>query len=392
MKQFILVHYGEIGLKGSNADYFIEKLRKHMRLRLAKKFGEDIRIKHSLRRFLISLPENFIESDYVSVLQKIPGIKSFKFIYTGSIELAILGSEILDVMGGIEIGPITNFCVKVKRSMDLPYKSPDAQRELGAILLRSGFEYPVKLKGADFIVDVEFFNGSSYFSFKTYPGVGGLTSNTQGKLVSLLSSGIDSPVASYLMIKRGARVIFVHFHGYPYTDKSEMEQVVEIYEMLSEYQFDSKLYLVPFAEFQKEISKNVDIPDKIRTVMYRRLMVRISEAIAKKEEARGLITGDNFGQVASQTPENLFAVHDASNIPMYQPLIGLDKEDIIIISEKIGTYEISKQPCKDSCTLFSPKIPEIKANVYDVRDYEKLLPVDEWVEAAIKNADIRFIE
>lgn len=392
MDRYILIHYGEIGLKGANADYFIEKLRKHIRIRLTKRFGNDVRIRHSLRRFLVTVPDGFVEDDYVAVLSKIPGIKNFKFVYAGSADLATLGAEILGVMDGLDLSYVSSFCVKVKRSMELPFKSPEAQRELGAILLRSGFEHPVRLKGADFIVDVEFLNGFGYFSLKTYPGVGGMTSNTQGKLVSLLSSGIDSPVASYLMMKRGARVIFAHFHGYPYTDKSEMEQVVEIFEMLSEYQFDSKLYLVPFAEYQKEISRNTVIPSNVRTVLYRRLMLRIAQAIAKKEQARGLVTGDNFGQVASQTSENLYAIHDASSIPLYQPLIGLDKEDVIGVSEKIGTFEISKIPCKDSCTLFAPKVPELKADVYDVRDYEKLLPIDDWVLESLDASDVRFID
>jgi tRNA uracil 4-sulfurtransferase len=394
MKRYLLIHYGELGLKKANKPYFVEKLRKAVRVRLEKRFSINFRVKHVLSRFMVLLPDGFIESEYVEVLGKIAGIKNFSFVFESGIELADLGSKIWNTINTdeVDLTGLDTFRVRVKRSMILPYKSIEAEREIGAILLRNGLDLKVKLKGSDFFVDIEFFNEHGYFSFKRYPGLAGMPPNSQSKLVSLISSGIDSPVASFMMMRRGARVIFVHCHGYPFTDKSELEQVKEIVEILSAYQFDTKLYLVPFGQLQKVIATTLDVPAKMRTVLYRRAMLRVAEKISKKDTAKGLITGDCFGQVASQTPENIFAVHDASSIPLLQPLIAFDKEDVIKLAEKIGTFEISKQPCKDSCTMFMPRRPELKANVFDTQKYEELYPLDDLVDKVIEESEVIYFD
>ena len=385
MKRCLLIHYGEIGLKMANKDYFVGKLRQRIKLKFEKKFRTTFSIKHTLGRLIVPLEDDYKEEEYAAILSRVFGIKNFKFTYVLSSDIEELGKEILSLLP--EVKP-SSFRVKVKRSMVMPMQSVQMERELGAILLRGGFEVPVKMKNAEFVVDVEFFNEKAFVSFKKYDGVGGLSGNSQGKLVSLISAGIDSPVASYKMMKRGARIIFVHFHGYPYTDKDEMEQVKDLVEILGDFQFATKLYMVPYGAIQRAIATTLEIPAKVRTVLYRRTMLRIAEKIAHKERAKGLVTGDSLGQVASQTPENLFAVHDASTIPLFQPLIAFDKEEVIEIAEKIGTFEISKLPCKDTCTMFMPKHPELKANVYDIRDYEKSLPLDEWVEKALKDSEL----
>lgn len=387
MKRVLIVHYGEIGLKGANKEYFVKKLRRSMKMRLEQRFRKTFSIKYTLGRLLIALPEKFKEEEYVDVLRKIFGIKNFKFTYVGSTKIDKLGAQAWENLPKFESKP-NDFRIKIKRSMNLPYKSAEAEREIGALMLNNGIDMKVKLKNPEFIVDIELFNDIGYFSYNTYKGQAGMPSNSQGKLVSLISSGIDSPVASFQMMRRGARVIFVHFHGYPYTDKDEMHQSKEIVEILSGYQFDTKMYLIPFGEIQKKIAVNSDVPAKIRTVLYRRLMLRIAESIAKKERAKGLITGDNYGQVASQTSENMFAIHEATSIPLFHPLISLDKEDIIKIAEKIGTFDISKLPCKDSCSMFMPKHPELKANIYDLHKIEEHLPIDDWIVSAIEEGEV----
>lgn len=381
------MHYGEIGLKKANTDYFVGKLQGFLKGKLEKSFGGEFVINHTLRRLLVALPKNFKENRYVQVVSRIFGIKNFKFVYEGAIDLEKLGNQIWKNLPKFEQKP-ANFVVRVKRSMLLPYKSFEAERDLGAVLLEKGLNLPVKLKGAELEIDVEFFNDCGYFSFQKHQGAGGLSPNSQSKLVALISAGIDSPVASYLMMRRGARVIFTHFHGYPYTDKEEAAQVRQLVKILSQYQLATKLYLVPFGQVQKAIATSLDVPGKVRTILYRRIMLRIAERIAKKEEAKGLITGDNFGQVASQTPENIFAIHDASTIPLLQPLIGFDKEEIVRLAEKIGTYEISKLPCKDTCMMFMPRKPELKAKVYEIRKYEEGLAIEEWVEKVMTEAEI----
>lgn len=383
----MLLHYGEIGLKKSNKDYFVKKLQRFLKLKLDRNFKGNFVVRHSLGRLTVKLPEKIDINKYVDVVEKVFGVRNFKFVLEGSTDLKKLAGQIWDNMPKFEQKP-ANFVVRCKRSMVLPFHSVDAERELGALLLDEGLGLPVKLKNAELTIDVEFFNNHGFFSFKKYDGAGGLSVNSQGKLVSLISSGIDSPVASYLMMRRGARIIFTHFHGYPYTDKDEMAQVKQLVKILSGYQQHTKLYLLPFGQVQKAIATNLDIPGKIRTVLYRRMMVRIAEKIARQEKARGLVTGDSLGQVASQTSENMFAIHDASTIPLFQPLIGFDKEETVKLAEKIGTFEISKLPCKDSCTMFMPRKPELRANVYDVRRYEENLDVEKWVEKVVDEAEV----
>ncbi len=389
MNRYLIVHYGEIGLKKSNRNYFLEKLKKRLKLRLEQRLKDNIRIYHTVGRFLVNLPADFDKEKVIDTVSQVFGVKNFKICFEGPLALNDLSECIYQKLPHFDPGlkPGT-FRVSVKRSMPLPYKSFEAEREIGAFLLKKGLDMKGKMVNPEFIVDIEFFNRKAFFSFEKYQGPGGLPPNSHGKLISLLSSGIDSPVASYLMMKRGARVIFAHFHGYPYTDKSEQEQVLELSEILSQFQADSKLYQIPFGDIQKEIAGKNEIPARMRTIIYRRMMIRIASLIAKKEQAKGLITGDNFGQVASQTPENLFTIHEASDIPLYQPLIGFDKEEIIKMAENIGTFPVSKLPCKDSCTLFAPKNPEIKSNIVDTREYESFLAIDDLIKTAIKNAKV----
>lgn len=389
MKRCLLVHYGEIGLKLGNKDYFVSRLMRNIKTKFKESFERNFFIEHTLDRFLIPLEDDFDEDKYISVLNKIFGIKNFSFVFVGSTDIEKLVEEIwTNLPEEICEEKTKTFRVKVKRSMKMPLNSMEMERKIGALLLERGLDMKVKLKNPDFVVTVEFFNEHGYFAFKKHGGAGGLSSGTQGKLVATISAGIDSPVAAYRMMRRGARIIFVHFHGYPYTDKDEMEQVKELVQILSKYQEGTKLYLVPFGFIQKSISTNLEVPARMRTLLYRRMMLRIAEKICFKERAKGIVTGDNFGQVASQTPENIFAIHDVTTIPLFQPLIGDDKEEIIEIAKKIGTFEISKLPCKESCTMFMPRSPELRANARDLLKYEESLPIDEWMQKAVKESEL----
>ena len=390
MKKILILHYSEIGLKRSNAPYFVEKLRKRLKFVLEKRFRVTVVVKHVLSRLLIELPEDFVESEWVEEVMKVSGVRYFAFTYCGSVDIEELGEQMWSVLPERE--QLATFRVQCKRSMPMKMKSPEIERELGAILLRKGIDLKVKLKGADLVVNVEFFNDKSYFSFQRYEGLGGLPANSGGSLVCLLSAGFDSPVAAFRMMRRGMRVIFVHFHGYPYTNKDEMEQVREIAEILANYQFDTKLYLVPFGEVQKEISEDLKVPGKVRTVLYRRVMLKIAEAISRKDGANGLLTGDNLGQVASQTSANLFAIDAATKVVVHRPLISFDKEEILAVAKQIGTYEIGSKPCSDTCTMFAPRIPELKANVRDMEDMEAGLPVEQWVERALEEAEVTILK
>lgn len=390
MKRFLIIHYGEIGLKKSNREYFVKKLTKRVKMDLEKRFRKVFDVKHILGRVVVNVPERFVEEKYVQIIGKIFGIKNFKFVYEGSKDLEKLGNEIWKKLPK-DLGDLKTFRVVVKRSMKMTMNSAESERRLGAILLEKGLDLSVKLKNFDFVIDVEFFNEHGFFAFKKYVGTGGLSPNSQGKLISLISAGIDSPVASYQMMRRGVRAIFVHFHSYPYTEQEEIQHVKDLVGILGKYQTDTKLYLIKFTDVQKGIVACKGVPAKYRVVMYRRMMLKIAEEIAKKEHAKGIITGDSFGQVASQTPENLFTVHEVTTIPIFQPLIAFDKEEIIEVARKIGTYEISKLPCNDTCSMFTPKHPEIKSNVFDARDYENKLPVQDWTRELIDSAEIVYL-
>lgn len=390
MKRHLLVHYGEIGLKLGNKEYFVSRLVKRIKDTLEEEFGRKFEVKHTLGRLLVDLPDDFDENKYADVMKKVFGVQNFFFMFSGNPDIDKLGEEIwsrLPSFEDFERKP-NSFRVKVKRSMKVDFTSVEMEREIGAYLLEKGLGLNVNLKNPDLTVYIELFNDTAFFAFKKYLGAGGLSANTQGKLIATISAGIDSPVAAYKMMKRGARVIFVHFHGYPYSDKDEMDQAKELVEILGKYQRDTKLYMVPFGFIQRSIAVNTGVPAKFRTVLYRRMMLRIAEKICLREKAKGIVTGDNFGQVASQTPENLFAVHEVTNVPLFQPLIGFDKEEIIEVAKEMGTFEVSKLPCKESCSMFMPKSPELKAKVADLQEIEKELPLADWLRKALDDAEV----
>lgn len=389
MKKYLLVHYGEIGLKGKNRDYFVKRLGKQIKERFSLAFARKISMIHTLGRFLV---EDVKEDDkYHEILKKIAGIKNFYFVYEGSCEIEKLAEDIWAVWKKSwkkKFPDAKTFCVRVRKAQNLPYKSFEAERNIGAILLGKGIGLKAKMKDPDVEIYMEVFSNHGYFSFKKNFAMGGMSANTAGKFIVMLSAGIDSPVAAYKMIKRGARMIFVHFDGYPYTDDAEREHVKELVEILAEFQYNTKLFMVPFGKLQKAIATNMDIPSKYRTILYRRFMVRIAERICKREGAYGIVTGDNLGQVASQTAPNMFAVHAVINVPVYAPLIAYDKEEIVEMAREIGTFEISKLPCKDTCSMFTPKSPELNAKVYDLMKVEESLDVDKMVDECVKGVEV----
>ncbi len=390
MDRYILAHYSEIGLKKSNKPYFVKKLIANIKEKLEKKFSQTFKVQEVLSRIVIPLDCDFVEEEYVNVLKKIFGLKNFQFVYEGSKELKELGPQICANLPE-EMKQLADkgrsFRVRVKKSQKLAVTSVEMERELGAVLLRNGIGMSVQMKHPNFDVNVEIFNNKSFYSYKKYQGLGGMSACTGDRLIAMISAGIDSPVAAFRMMRRGARVVFLHFHAYPFTDESEITNVKKLVSLLSDYQTQTVLYLCPFGEIQKQIATNLDIPPKIRVVLYRRMMIRVSERVAKIKKCKGVITGDSYAQVASQTAQNLFAIHQASSIPLFQPLISFDKDEIINVANQIGTFDVSKLPCKDTCSMFMPEHPELSANVYDLEKLEKNLPIDDWIDDLIANLE-----
>jgi fructose/tagatose bisphosphate aldolase/7-cyano-7-deazaguanine synthase in queuosine biosynthesis len=242
----------------------------------------------------------------------------------------------------------------------------------------------VNLGSADLTINVEVLRDSAFYSFERVQGIGGLPTGVGGRLACLLSGGIDSPVAAWRLMRRGCRVQLIHFHGYPFQTTASMDKARELARLLTRFQFRSRLYLVPFGEVQRRVV--VAVPAPIRVVVYRRLMLRIAEHLARWEGARALITGEAVGQVASQTVENLVAIGSAATLPVFRPLIGMDKDEVVADARRIGTYDISIRPDEDCCSLFTPRHPLTRARADEVDAAEASLSIAGLIEMAVGGA------
>jgi thiamine biosynthesis protein ThiI len=248
----------------------------------------------------------------------------------------------------------------------------------------------VNLGDPQLTIHVEALTDEAFYFFGKHRGAGGLPVGCSGRVVCLLSGGIDSPVASWRMMRRGCRVTFVHFHSYPVLSRASQEKARELAALLTQYQYESRLLLVPFADVQQKVI--LTVPPPLRVVLYRRLMMRIAEAIAHRQRARALVTGEVVGQVASQTLENLNRINEVVALPVLRPLIGMDKEEITAEAQRLGTYPISIIPDQDCCTLFTPRHPSTRARQREVELVEASLPIAEMIEQAIGAAVVEEFE
>jgi thiamine biosynthesis protein ThiI len=266
-----------------------------------------------------------------------------------------------------------------------PLTSPQINSEIGAYVK----EYTgaaVDLDHPELTVQIEVLPKEVFFSIEKVPGPGGLPVGISGPVLGLISGGIDSPVAAYRMMQRGCRVVFVHFHSVPYLNRTSQEKVKEIVTLLTRHQFHSRLFLVPFGEIQREIVLAVKRP--YRVVLYRRMMLRIAQAIAGQERARALVTGESLGQVASQTLDNLTTIQEAATLPVLRPLIGMDKSEISYQAERIGTFPISVIPDQDCCQLFIPRHPSTSVSLERAKRIESGLNIDELVKLGVEGAEL----
>ena len=353
-----IVHYHELALKGRNRDSFEQRLVGNIRLAL-----KDLGIKQvdNLRsRVRVMLPPDVDETVVTERLRRVCGIANFSLARSVPIHLA---APRLDHLGAAVVEDVrsksfSTFRVTARRAdKRFPFDSMDVERAVGAAVC-AGTGKSVSLKNPDLTVYIELLTNDAYFSVEKIPGPGGMPVGVSGTVACLISGGIDSPVAAYRMIKRGCRALFVHFSGRPLVSRSSEDKVRELVQTLTAYLYDARLYVIPFGEIQREIVLNT--PAAFRVVLYRRMMVRIAEELAKRESCWGLVTGDSLGQVASQTPENLSVVEDAAELPVLRPLIGMDKLEIVDEARRLGTYETSIEPDQDCCKLFTPPLPSTK--------------------------------
>jgi len=383
----IVVHYHELWLKGGNRRFFLGKLFRALRQSLQ---GIPVRrIKQPGDRFLIRLGPDAPLDEAKRRIERVLGIAYYAVARPVERNMDELCKAAWEEVEPLSFG---TFAVRTKRSdKSFPQTTMEIEAMVGRHLLErlraSGREVRVRLKDPELTCYTEITPGPLLVYARKIPGVGGLPANTAGRLTCLLSGGYDSAVAAYHMMKRGAHVSFVHFHG---TGAAPGESSVHVarglVRALVPYQFGAKLYGVPFEAIQREIVRYA--PEGVRILLYRRMMLRISEVLARRERALALVTGDSLGQVASQTLRNLVAVEAAAGMPVLRPLVGTDKAEILDTAKKIGTYDISSEPFHDCCPVFMPRTPALSASAEQLMKAEAGLDIPALIAQGLRDSTV----
>jgi thiamine biosynthesis protein ThiI len=377
----VIVHYQEIALKGRNRPWFVARLVRNLRQAVS---DLDVRqVRALMGRIEVVLGP---EADWPVVrgrLSRVFGVANFARAGRAPLDVDAIAGEILR---DLDPSDPRSFRVSARRAdKRFALTSPQIEREVGG-RIKEARGWLVDLAHPELTIHVEALTSEAFYYFGKEPGAGGLPVGSSGKAVCLLSGGIDSPVAAWRMMRRGCRVLLVHFHSYPILSRASQEKVRELVALLTQFQYHSRLFLVPFGEIQQRVVLSVAPP--LRIVVYRRLMMRIAQAVARQHRGQALVTGEVVGQVASQTLENLTVINEVAALPVLRPLIGMDKEEITAEAQRLGTYPISIIPDQDCCTLFTPRHPATRARRRDVLAAEAALPIDEIVEQAVAAAAV----
>lgn len=385
-KKLILIRYGEIMLKGLNRSHFENKLIKNIRYSLSGLGRINIR-KTQGRIFIEPLTDDYDIYKATDALSKVFGIVSVSpvvKIKNDFDEIKLMALKLARM--AVESGKGTTFKVITKRAdKNFPLDSQEINIELGGFLLDNIPSITVDVHNPSFVVFVEV-RESSYVYTEVIKANGGLPVGTNGKAMLLLSGGIDSPVAAWMMAKRGLEISAVHFYSYPYTSERSKEKVIDLAKLLTQYCQDVNLYIVPFTEIQEQIAEKC--PHTQSTIIMRRFMMIIAEKLASKTGAQALITGESLGQVASQTLESLSVTNAAVSMPVFRPLVGMDKNEVVDLARKLGTYETSILPYEDCCTVFVAKHPETKPKLEKIIFSESKLEIDELIDKALENVEL----
>ena len=383
MKALISVSFGELFLKGANRKQFYNNALSHI-FKNIKSIGYDKYYTESAKLYIEADEENF--EAIIEQLQKVFGIAYIDIVYrTEKNEEDIfeaIKKSIIDAYGEDEL----TFKVQTKRvDKSFKYQSPEFNMLMGDKILDEFPNLKVDIHDPDFKVFIDIKNNAYIYS-KRYAGLGGLPIGSSGNGLLMLSGGIDSPVAGYLMAKRGMKVNALHFHSYPYTSLKAKQKAIDLAEIMSDYTGPMNLFMVNLSEIYKAIATNCDRRET--TILSRRFMVRIAEKLSEKYEYKALITGDSLGQVASQTLESLSVVEEATSLPLLRPLIAMDKKDIVDLSKDIGSYENSIEPFDDCCSIFAPDNPLTKPKLHYIKMSEEKLDIDKLVDEALDTLEI----
>ncbi|MBP1687421.1 MAG: thiI [Deltaproteobacteria bacterium] len=379
----VVVHYHEIALKRGNRPAFVNQLVDNIGRALR---GTGVkRIRALAGRIVVNLTPHADWPEISRRLQRVFGIANFALSWRAERDIDAITATVLEAIDGRQF---SSFAVRAKRAdKGFHIPSPEIGRLVGsAVVERSHAK--VDLRNPELTINVEVVQREAFVGLGRVAGPGGLPVGASGTVLALLSGGIDSPVAAWRMMRRGCQVAFVHFHGAPYQDRTSRDKVMELAQLLTPYQLDSRLYLVAFGEIQRQIVTQVARP--FRVVLYRRMMMRIAEALAASTETRALalVTGESLGQVASQTLSNLTVTEEAVSIPVLRPLIGMDKAEITAQAQQIGSFEISIQPDQDCCQLFIPRHPATRSTVPEIHAAEQALDIPALVRQGLESVTV----
>ena len=387
-----LIKYAEIGVKGKNRYLFENALVQQIKYALKKCDGE-FTVRKTDGRIYVDAVSDFDYDETVAGLQKVFGISGIcPMVYVEDEGFEQLGKTVVEYIDKVYPDKNKSFKVAARRARkNYPLNSMEMNTELGGIILDAYPEMHVDVHNPDIMLNVEV-RDMIYIYSEIIPGPGGMPVGTGGKAMLLLSGGIDSPVAGWMIAKRGVKIDAVYFHAPPYTSERAKQKVVDLARKVADYTGPIYLHIINFTDIQLYIYDKC--PHDELTIIMRRYMMRIAEHIAKETECLGLITGESIGQVASQTMHSLMATNDVCELPVYRPLIGFDKMEIVEISEKIDTYETSIQPYEDCCTIFVAKHPVTKPNLNIIRKHEHNLDekIDELVQTALDTDEVIIVK
>lgn len=389
MKQ-IVVHYGELSTKGRNRKMFQAALAQQIR---AKASPLDVSLKVSPQHdFMYVRFEQASYEEMIEILKDVPGIARFAPSYEVDKDLEAIKAKALELFADIHIEAGDSFKVVAKRSdKNFPYETYDIQREVGSVI---GYAYPemtVEMKRPTHKLTVSIHQkDKAYLSLSSYTGMQGLPYGSSGRGLLMLSGGFDSPIAGYLMMKRGMELEAVHFSSPPYTSPQALEKAKKLTARLSHYGLAMQFINVPFAKIQEEIKAN--IPDNESMTVMRRMMLRIMDQLLSERKAQAIVNGESLGQVASQTLTSMRVINDVTSSPVLRPLIATDKNEIIELAEEIGTYDISNEPYEDCCTVFAPTSPHTKPKLQQIEAMEAKLDVEQLVQEALAGITLETID
>lgn len=378
MKYFLL-HYGEIALKNKNRGMFENILKRRVRQKCQGIAPCGVRTLPGRLLLEFAVPADVGEVS--SLLKKVFGLANF-------IPCGMAGGSLEEVKKYLDrelpAKKFSSFAVRARRAdKNFPVSSQFVNEEIGRFVQeKTGSR--VDLEEPETTIHIEMLSDAIFCGFEKIAGPGGLPVGSAGRVACLLSGGIDSPVAAWRMMKRGCEVLFLHFHSAPFASDLSEEKALDLAEILSGYQEEGKLLLVPFGEIQRQIVARA--PEEYRVLLYRRMMIRIAEALARRKDCQGLVTGESLSQVASQTLSNLAAIERVAGLPVFRPLIGMDKVEIVDEARRIGTFEISTRPHEDCCSFMVPKHPRTRSTAEELDRIERNLEIDAWTAKGVEEA------